>query len=44
MLTINLIEMGLPKAHRYLLGAVGPRPVCFASTVDEKGVPNLAPF
>ena len=44
MLTIDLIDMGLPKAHRYLLGAVGPRPICFASTVDEKGVPNLAPF
>ena len=44
MLTIDLIEMGLPKSHHYLLGAVGPRPICFASTVDEKGVPNLAPF
>ena len=44
MLTIDLIEMGLPKAHRYLLGAVGPRPICFASTMDEKGTPNLAPF
>ena len=36
--------MGLPKSHHYLLGAVGPRPICFASTVDEKGQPNLAPF
>ena len=44
MLTIDLIEMGLPKAHQYLLGAVGPRPICFASTVDEKGIANLAPF
>jgi flavin reductase (DIM6/NTAB) family NADH-FMN oxidoreductase RutF len=44
MLSIDLIEMGLPKAHHYLLGAVGPRPICFASTIDEKGQPNLAPF
>ena len=44
MLSIDLIEMGLPKSHHYLLGAVGPRPICFASTLDEKGQPNLAPF
>ena len=44
MLTIDLIEMGLPKAHHYLLGAVSPRPICFASTMDENGTPNLAPF
>lgn len=30
--------------HAYLLGSVGPRPICFASTVDENGVPNLSPF
>jgi len=27
-----------------LQGAVAPRPICFASTVDEKGKPNLSPF
>lgn len=30
--------------HGYLLGAVGPRPIAFASTVDRDGKPNLAPF
>jgi flavin reductase (DIM6/NTAB) family NADH-FMN oxidoreductase RutF len=30
--------------HGYLLGAVGPRPIAFASTVDSDGKPNLAPF
>jgi flavin reductase (DIM6/NTAB) family NADH-FMN oxidoreductase RutF len=30
--------------HGYLLGAVGPRPIAFASTVDGEGRPNLAPF
>ena len=44
MLTIDPIELGNPKAHHYILGAVGPRPICFASTIDKNGVANLAPF
>ncbi len=30
--------------HGYLLGSVAPRPICFASTIDENGVANLSPF
>lgn len=30
--------------HQYLLGAVAPRPIAFASTVDEEGRANLAPY
>lgn len=30
--------------HQFLLGAVAPRPIAFASTVDENGNPNLAPY
>ncbi|HET8574052.1 MAG TPA: flavin reductase family protein [Edaphocola sp.] len=30
--------------HQYLLGSVAPRPICFASTVDKDGRPNLSPF
>ena len=30
--------------HAYLLGSVAPRPICYASTVDEEGIPNLSPF
>ena len=30
--------------HQYLLGSVAPRPICFASTVDQDGRPNLSPF
>jgi flavin reductase (DIM6/NTAB) family NADH-FMN oxidoreductase RutF len=30
--------------HQFLLGAVAPRPIAFASTIDENGIPNLAPF
>jgi flavin reductase (DIM6/NTAB) family NADH-FMN oxidoreductase RutF len=44
MLTIEPKDLPIPQLHRYLLGAVGPRPIAFASTIDENGVPNLAPF
>ena len=44
MLTIDPKELQIPKLHHYLLGAVGPRPIAFASTVDESGNDNLAPF
>lgn len=37
-------EIKTASLHAYLLGSVGPRPICFASTVDEKGMPNLSPF
>jgi flavin reductase (DIM6/NTAB) family NADH-FMN oxidoreductase RutF len=37
-------EIKTAQLHAYLLGAVAPRPICFASTVDENGVPNLSPF
>lgn len=30
--------------HQYLLGSVAPRPICFASTVNQEGRPNLSPF
>lgn len=43
-LTINPKETALPQLHQYLLGSVGPRPICFASTIDADGRPNLAPF
>lgn len=36
------IKTGL--LHSYLLGAIAPRPICFASTLDEQGNPNLSPF
>lgn len=32
------------QLHAYLLGAVAPRPICFASTVDQEGNANLSPF
>jgi flavin reductase (DIM6/NTAB) family NADH-FMN oxidoreductase RutF len=44
MLSINPSEIPVQKVHQYLLGAIGPRPIAFASTVDLEGRPNLAPF
>ncbi|MEN8928217.1 MAG: flavin reductase family protein [Flavobacteriales bacterium] len=44
MLTIDPKEIPVPKLHHYLLGAVGPRPIAFASTIDKEGNKNLAPF
>ena len=44
MLTINPKDIAIPQLHAYLLGAIGPRPIAFASTVDKDGNPNLAPF
>lgn len=44
MLTIDPKEVGTGKLHQYLLGAIGPRPIAFASTVDAEGRPNLSPF
>ena len=44
MLSLDPKELSVPQVHRYLLGAIGPRPIAFASTIDENGIPNLAPF
>jgi len=37
-------EIKTAQLHAYLLGAIAPRPICFASTVDADGNPNLSPF
>jgi len=37
-------QLTVPELHAHLVGAVGPRPVAFASTVDAEGRPNLSPF
>lgn len=44
MLSIDPKSISTSKLHGYLLGAVAPRPIAFASTISEKGVPNLSPF
>lgn len=37
-------EIKTGELHAYLLGSIAPRPICFASTVDKDGNPNLSPF
>lgn len=44
MLSIDPKEISTQKLQGYLLGAVAPRPIAFASTIDEDGNPNLSPF
>jgi len=44
MLSIDPKNIPVAELHSYLLGAVAPRPIAFASTVDKKGRPNLSPF
>ena len=44
MLSIDPKEISTGKLHGYLLGAVAPRPIAFASTIDANGNPNLSPF
>ena len=44
MLSINPKEIETEKLQGYLQSAVAPRPIAFASTLDENGTPNLSPF
>ena len=44
MISVLPNELTTADLHGYLLGAIGPRPIAFASTLNEKGQPNLSPF
>lgn len=44
MRTYDPKELPIPQMHQFLLGSVGPRPICFAATIDENGNHNLSPF
>lgn len=44
MISIRPQDISTAKLHGYLLGAVAPRPIAFASTIDAKGNVNLSPF
>ncbi len=44
MKTFNPADESNPWMFKTFLGAVGPRPIAFASTIDKDGRPNLAPF
>jgi flavin reductase (DIM6/NTAB) family NADH-FMN oxidoreductase RutF len=44
MKTIDPREIKTGQFHAYMLSAVAPRPIAFASTIDKNGTPNLSPF
>ena len=44
MQSFNPSDIPVSKLHGMMLGVIGPRPIAFASTIDENGHPNLAPF
>jgi flavin reductase (DIM6/NTAB) family NADH-FMN oxidoreductase RutF len=44
MLSLDPKEIDPVTLQGYLQSAVAPRPIAFASTMDENGVPNLSPF
>ena len=41
---IQLSDKTPAEKQYYLQHIIGPRPICFASTVDKNGVVNLSPF
>lgn len=44
MLSLDPKDLKTPLLHQYLLHAIAPRPIAFASTIDAEGNPNLSPF
>jgi len=44
MISFNPKDLTTQKLHSYLLSAIAPRPIAFASTIDKDGHPNLSPF
>jgi len=44
MISLHPKDLSTGKLHGYLLSAVAPRPIAFASTIDVDGNPNLSPF
>lgn len=44
MISFDPKDLSTGRLHGYLLSAVAPRPIAFASTLDADGNPNLSPF
>ncbi len=43
-MTFDLHELKPAEKQYYLQHVIGPRPICFASTIDKAGNVNLSPF
>lgn len=44
MRSINPSDLAIKDLHQFIVGAIAPRPIAFASTVDENGQANIAPY
>src|SRR6478609_4009604 len=44
MISIDPKSTETVKLQEYLQSSVGPRPIAFASTIGNNGIPNLSPF
>ena len=44
MISLDPKDLSTGVLHGYLLSAIAPRPIAFASTIDADGNPNLSPF
>ncbi|MBC7889968.1 MAG: flavin reductase family protein [Ferruginibacter sp.] len=44
MKSIDLKDISAAEVQNYLQHAIAPRPICFASTIDNEGNVNLSPF
>lgn len=42
--TIIPSELATKDWHQFMVGAIAPRPIAFASTIDANGVANIAPY
>ncbi|HNG07115.1 MAG TPA: flavin reductase family protein, partial [Saprospiraceae bacterium] len=44
LLTIDPKDLPVKDLHQHIVGSIAPRPIAFASTMDENGIPNIAPY
>jgi flavin reductase (DIM6/NTAB) family NADH-FMN oxidoreductase RutF len=44
MIKIDPQTTPIPDFYQFMIASIAPRPIAFVSTVDDEGLPNLAPF
>lgn len=44
MITVDLATLPQREAYKLIIGSIVPRPIAFVSTINKKGIGNLAPF
>src|SRR5271170_742874 len=44
MVTFNPADHKVKEMYKLMVGLIVPRPIALVSTVDQDGVPNIAPF